>query len=63
MLAETVRRRSRHSKFETKVFVKSRSSSSRSLSVCSPGLALGGDFWGVTEVNKWSGIGEEVLIL
>jgi hypothetical protein len=62
MLAETVRRRSRHSKFETRVFVKSRSSFSRSLSVCSAGLALG-DFWGFTELNKWLGIGEWVLIL
>jgi hypothetical protein len=62
MLAETVRRRSRHSKFETKVFVRSRSSVSRSLSICSSGLAPG-DFWGLMELNKWLGSGEEVLML
>src|ERR1700680_1901153 len=60
MLAETVRRRSRHSKFETRAFVRSRSSFSRSLSVSSSGLALG-DFLGFMELNKWLGIGKEVL--
>jgi len=61
MLAETMRRRSRHSKFETRVFVRSRSSFSRSLSLCSSGLALGG-FSGFMALNKGLGIGEEVLI-
>ena len=45
ILAEIARSRSRHSKFETKVFVMSRSSFSRSLSLCRSGLALG-DSWG-----------------
>ena len=41
MLAEIARRRSRGSKFETKVFVMSRSNFSRSLSRSSSGLEVG----------------------
>jgi len=60
MLAETARSRARLSKFETRVFVKSRSSLSRSLSHCSSGLALGAAC-GLWELNERSGIGEEPI--
>src|SRR5258707_7400604 len=50
MLAEMLRRRSRNSKFETRVFVISRSKVSRSLSRCSSGLTLGDS----SGSNEWS---------
>jgi hypothetical protein len=59
MLAETARRRSRGSKFKTRVLVMSRSSRSRSLSVCSSGLGLAVS----REVNGRSGIGEDLIIV
>ena len=58
MLAEIARRRSRHSKFETRIFVISRSNFSRSLSRCSSGLAPGASW----EFNKRSGINEEPIL-
>src|SRR5260370_33419798 len=60
MLAEIARRRSRNSKFESRVFVMSRSGFSRSLSFCSSGFPLGNS-WGLKELNTWPGISEELM--
>jgi hypothetical protein len=58
MLADSVRRSSRHSKVETSVAVMSRSSFSRSLSRSDSGLALRDS----GELSEWSsGIGEVLI--